>query len=159
VGGFSESVNGGAPYVIVARDQFASGPYVFTRGSASNTTFGSARWRPSGADDFLYISTVIDPNPPTVGGTPAAPQTIRRIYLGNAQGVIHPDNVVKQVTYSSLYAAWTPDGRDIVYLQGLGVGGSLHLIDPGGSNDRVVQVWGGAPEADKTWLDLAVLSL
>lgn len=160
VGGFSESANGGAPYVIVGKDQLASSPYIFSRGSTANTTFGSARWRPSGADDFLYVSTVVDPNPPTVGGTPAAPQTVRRIYTGNAQGVINPDRrVVKEVTYSSLFAAWSPDGRDVVYLEGLGVGGSLHLIDPSGVNDRVVQVWGGIPELDKTWLDLAVLSL
>lgn len=155
VGGFAQSANGGDQYLVVADGQDGSNATALKTDRASNTYWGWARWRP-GSSDSLFIGLFQDPNTPIVGGSPAAPLNTRTIYVVTSRV---PPNPIKKVTYSSLFAAWTPDGADIVYVEGLGVAGTVHIIAPDGSNDRIVQAFGGVPEGNRTWLDLAVLAL
>jgi len=156
VGGFAGSPNGGDQILMTAADQQGSDAREIVRETPLNTYFGGARWRP-GSNDLLYVKLFQDPNVEIVGGSPATPKNTRTVYVTDASGRA-PKAVVSKV-YESVFAAWSPDGRDIVYLSGLGVGGSLHLIAPDGTNDRVLQGYGGAPESRNDWLDLAVLSL
>ena len=155
-GAFAGSPHGGDQILLTAEDQQGNRPRAIQRDTPLNTYFTGARWRP-GSNDLLYVRLFQDPNVEIVGGSPAAPKNTRTIYVTDASGRA-PQAIVRKV-YDSVVAAWTPDGRDIVYVQGLGVAGSVHLIAPDGSNDRVVQAFGGAPESQGDWLDLAVLSL
>ena len=156
VGGFAGSPNGGDQILMTAADQQGSDAREIVRETPLNTYFGGARWRPA-SNDLLYVKLFQDPNVEVVGGSPAAPKNTRTVYVTDASGRA-PKAVISKV-YESVFAAWSPDGRDIVYLLGLGVGGSLHLIAPDGTNDRALQGYGGAPESTIDWLDLAVLSL
>jgi Tol biopolymer transport system component len=151
VGTFASSPNGGDPFLVVADEQ-ANARTVATS-SDTNTYFTGARWRP-GSNDILYVKLFQDPN---LGSPQAAPKNTRTVYVTDTSGRA-PKAVLSKV-YESLFAAWSPDGRDIVYVSGLGVGGSLHLIAADGTNDRALQGYGGIPEARIDWLDLAVLSL
>ena len=156
VGGFAQSSNGGDAVLLTAADQRGAGAREIVRDSALNTYFGGARWRPD-SSDLLYVKLYQDPNVERVGGSPTAPKNTRTVYVTDVDG--HSSKAVVSKVYVNVVAAWSPDGRDIVYMQGEGVAGSLHLIAPDGSNDRVVQAWGGIPETVEDWLDLAVLSL
>jgi hypothetical protein len=156
VGGFAQSSQGGEQILLTAADQQGSGAREIVRETPLNTYFGGARWRP-GSNDILYVKLFQDPNVEIVGGSPAAPKNMRTIYVTDASG--RAPKAVATKVYENVVAAWSPDGRDIVYLSGQGVSGALVLIAPDGTNERVVQAWGGAPESVGDWLDLAVLSL
>jgi len=114
--------------------------------SAANAYFLYARWRP-GSDEILYARWTADAS----GQNPST-----TLLVTDATGRA-PREVL--TTHEPTYAAWTSDGRDLVVLEGLGVAGGLRLVAPDGSNVRVVQAYGGAPEAQIDWLDLAVLRL
>lgn len=150
VGAFMEGPRGGLQYLVTADQQGGSAKTVVT-GTASdgNTFFAQPRWRP-GSDDILYVRTQAD--------TTVQPlRTTSTLFVTDASG--RTPREIKKIEYSRLLAAWSPDGRDIVYVEGLGVAGSVHLIAPDGTNDRVVQAFGGAPESYLDWIDLAVLGL
>ncbi len=156
VGAFADSPNGGRRSLVTADDERGGGARTVRSGTELNTYFAAARWRP-GSNDVLYVELFQDPNVQLVGGSPAAPKNTRTVYATDESGRT-PRAVVSKV-YSSLFAEWTHDGRDIVYVDGLGVAGSVHLIAPDGTNDRVVSAYGGAPESKMDWLDLAVLAV
>jgi dipeptidyl aminopeptidase/acylaminoacyl peptidase len=160
VGGFARSSHGGEQILLTAADQHGAGAREIARETPLNRYFGGARWRP-GSNDILYVKLFQDPNVEIVGGSPTAPKNTRTIYVTDASGRA-PKAVATKVyenVYENVVAAWSPDGRDIVYLSGQGAAGALVLIAPDGTNERVVQAWGGAPESVGDWLDLAVLSL
>jgi hypothetical protein len=153
VGGFAQSIlSGGDQILMTAADQQGADAREIVREVPLNTYFGGARWRP-GSNDILYVKFSIDPN---VEPRAAAKNT-HTVYVTDATGRT-PKAIVTKV-YDNVVAAWSPDGRDIVYLFGQGVAGALVLIAPDGTNERVVQSWGGAPEYVGDWLDLAVLGL
>ena len=149
-GAFMQGPHGGAQLIVTADQQGANADTVVT-GSAldGNTFFAQARWRP-GSDDLLYVRTSVEGQTGTL---------VSSIYVTDAGPGGRAPREIRTVRFERVTAAWSPDGRDVVYLEGLGVAGSVHLIAPDGSNDRVAQAFGGAPEGKMDWLDLAVLSL
>jgi len=147
VGAFAEGRGGGEQRLVTAQDERGNGGKVIVRGaSAANAYFLYARWRP-GSDEILYARWTADAS----GQNPST-----TLLVTDATGRA-PREVL--TTHEPTYAAWTSDGRDVVVLEGLGVAGGLRLVAPDGSNVRVVQAYGGAPEARIDWLDLAVLRL
>lgn len=150
VGAFMEGPRGGLQYLVTA-DQQGGDARVALTGTADdgNTFFAQPRWRP-GSDDILYVRTSVD-------GTVAGAPLVSRLFVTDASGRT-PREIMK-TSRQQFHAAWTPDGRDIVVVRGLGVAGSVHLIAPDGSNERLVQAFGGAPESSMDWIDLVVLGL
>lgn len=145
VAALAEGPRGGRQFIEVADDETGSNARDVVIGDATdgNTFFHQARWRP-GTNDILYVRSHSDPT------------AVRRTLLvGDAVGTTPRE--IKTSTDPAFFAAWTPDGRDILYLDGLGVAGALHLIAPDGTNDRVLQAWGGVPESAKDWVDLAAV--
>ncbi len=152
VGAFADTgTGGGRQWSVVTADRRGAGARTIVTDDAGSGSrfFRQPRWRPA-SDDILYIRVTIE-------GTAANPQLMSTLLVTDASGRA-PREIVRPGP-QQLLAAWTPDGRDIVYVRGLGVAGSVHLLAPDGSNDRVVQAFGGAPESYLDWIDLAVLGL
>lgn len=145
VAALAEGPRGGRQFIEVAEDQTGSNPRDVVVGTATdgNTFFHQARWRP-GTNDILYVRSHSDP---TV--------VARTLFVSDSVGTTPRE--IKTVSYAAFFATWTPDGRDILYLEGLGIAGTLHLVAPDGTNDRVVAAWGGIPESAKDWVDLAAV--
>ena len=150
-GAFMEGQYGGKQYLVTADDQHGGGARDVVVGPANdgNSFFFQARWRP-GSNDLLYLRTSADTTVQPVKMTST-------LFVTDAGG--RTPRAIKTVVYERMIAAWTPDGRDVVFLTGLGVAGAVRLIAPDGTNERVVQAFGGAPESYLEWIDLAVLSL
>jgi len=147
VGAFAEGRGGGEQRLVTAQDERGNGGKVIVRGaSAANAYFLYARWRP-GSDEILYARWTADA---------AGQNASTTLYVTDASGR-SPREII--TSHIPMFAAWTPDGRDVVVLEGQGAGGGLRLVAPDGSDQRVVQGYGGIPEARVDWLDLAVLRL
>ncbi len=145
VAALAEGPRGGRQFIEVADDETGSNARDVVIGNVTdgNTFFHQARWRP-GTNGILYVRSHSDPTVVT-----------RTLFVSDAAGTTPRE--IKTVSYAAFFATWTPDGRDILYLEGLGVAGTLHLVAPDGTNDRVVGAWGGAPESAKDWVDLAAV--
>lgn len=146
VGAFMEGPHGGAQYIVTADQQGHGAQPIVTGAAEGSTYFLVARWRP-GSNDILYVRTSVD-----VTGS-----LTNALFLTDASGRA-PRAVVTR-REGTMLAAWTPDGRDIVYFSGQGVAGGLFLVAPDGTNERRIQTFGGAPESRMEGLQLAVLAL
>jgi hypothetical protein len=132
---------------LVTTDQRGGSARVVLTESTPNAFLRDPRWRPN-ADDILYVRASYDASnrhltnsllvTDASGRTPRAFVTAREL---------------------TMLAAWTPSGTEIVYVTAEGVAGSVFLLAADGTNERRIQDFGGVPEAQVTWLDLAVLSL
>ena len=150
VGAFSDEPPGTRSYIITGDDQLGTVTRTIVTGAANpNLRFDQARWRP-GSNDILYVSELLE-------GDQTSQKRTYTVYLTDAMG--RTPRAIKKVEFQRTFAAWTADGRDVVVLSGLGVGGMLLMIAADGSNERVIQGFGGAPEAQPEWIDLVVLSL
>ena len=156
VGAFARSGLGDdGPFYIDTADQQGQNARDVITSTVGTSFLGQARWRP-GSNDFLYRATTVDQ---------ARGRMTVTLQVSDASGRAPRQIVARESPFNAVvgavafFAAWTPDGRDVVYLWGQNVVGELHLVAPDGSNDRLIQGFGGAPEAEIDWIDLAVLFL
>ena len=143
-GSFKEGPSVDTAQIVVARSN-GSNPNVVYGGPAG---FTQPRWRPS-SDDLLFVVDGFVPDPRTAH---------RSLVIGSAASTT-PRVIVEFPSPHGLLAAWTPSGGEIVYLETQSVMATLHLVAADGSNDRVVEGYGGGPDSEVIWLDLAVLGL
>jgi hypothetical protein len=148
VGAFVDSPAGSGfvPYHIdVAEDQLGRGARtVFDAAVDVNMHLRDARWRP-GSSDVLYVGSVFDASKRTMN-----------LFVTDATG--RTPREIKSVSPAQLVAAWTPDGRDIVWVEALGNAAAVHLMRPDGTNDRFVTSFAlPGPATVDLGLDLAVL--
>lgn len=144
VGAFSELPRGASavPTIAVAEGP-ASSPRVVVRSATSpGRSLLRPRWRP-GSDEVLYLDSP----------TPLGPGEHRLMVVDTSSGAS------RQVGARPfpMFVEWTPDGSSIAWVEAVGVGFALRVLNVDGSGERVILGGGGVPEAEVTTLDFGTL--
>lgn len=144
VGAFSELPRGaGAVPTIAVAEGPASSPRVVVRSATSpGRSLLRPRWRP-GSDEVLHLDSP----------TPLGPGEHRLMVVDTSSGAS------RQVGARPfpMFAEWTPDGSSIAWVEAVGVGFALRVLNVDGSGERVIFGGGGVPEAEVTTLDFGTL--
>lgn len=138
---------GSPSHIDVADSQLGAGARSVVDGPSDlNANFQYARWRP-GSNDVLYVRYVFD--------TSAEQRRTGTLFVTDATG--RKPLQIRSISPARLLAEWTPDGRDVAWVEALDLAAAVHLIRPDGTNDRFLASFAATPGSRTDWIDLAVL--